>query len=167
MKVDPQEPASSRPVPVRESGATPARPAPAAPSPPRATSPPGAPSVPPVTVAASPAPGVPAVPILSLEAPPVPEVPEELDLSVDGVSWRVRVQGRSNVGSRSARAPLLLLGFHRDPDQPPERESWIVAHRLVALSELELEAAFRTAKPPQPAKRTPSEASLKERKEDG
>ncbi|HIF22663.1 MAG TPA: hypothetical protein EYQ27_12355 [Gemmatimonadetes bacterium] len=60
-------------------------------------------------------------------------------IEVEGVSWTVRVQGRSG-GSSPAKAPLLLLGFWKSApsDAPPDREALIVGSSLAALNPDEL-----------------------------
>lgn len=73
--------------------------------------------------------------------------PPEAPLEVEGVRWTVRVLGRSGAGA--ARTPLLLLGFfHPDDPGAPRREAWAVARGLGALTQLQLEDAWRAGTTP-------------------
>lgn len=75
----------------------------------------------------------------------------EAALEADGVSWKVRVLGRS--GSSETRSPpLLLLGFWaEETGGEPEREATVVARALAELSTARLEEAFAESAPPPPA----------------
>ena len=77
---------------------------------------------------------------------------EIVAIEVEGVSWTVRVQGRSG-GSSPARAPLLLLGFWKSApsapsDAPPDREALIVGSSLADLSADELVEVHAQSKEP-------------------
>jgi len=83
--------------------------------------------------------------------PPVSE-PEadvaESTVVVDGVTWTVRVSGRS--GSASGMSPpLLLLDFRSgDGDGGAELEALVVGRSLSGLSEEQLESALAGAEKP-------------------
>jgi hypothetical protein len=102
------------------------------------------------------APPSPPTPVRSaMAAPPSPEAARQASggvvLEADGIRWAVRVLGRSSSGSASAAAPLLLLGFFHPEDAAlPTREALVVARALAQLTELQLDAAWRTGQPPQP-----------------
>ena len=76
--------------------------------------------------------------------------PPEATLEAEGVRWAVRVLGCS--GSGAASTPLLRLGFfHPDDPGTPRREAWAVARGLDALTQLQVEGAWRAGTPPAPA----------------
>lgn len=112
-----------------------------APGPERGTAPPVAPT--PVRAAlasAAPASAAPA------QAPGQKAAPPEATFEIEGVRWVVRLLGRSGAGA--ANTPLLLLGFfHPDDALTARREAWAVARDLDALSDLQLESAWRAGTP--------------------
>ncbi len=71
---------------------------------------------------------------------PAPEVL----LEVDGVQWVVRELGCS----RSSNVLLILVGFfHPEETGEARREAWVVARGLEQLTELQLEAVWRSSGP--------------------
>jgi len=83
-------------------------------------------------------------------SPPAEPAAAVAEIEVEGSAWTVRVLGRSGAVSGRRGAPLLLLGFApREPGgEGAEREALIVGSTLDALSETELERAFRGARTP-------------------
>lgn len=80
---------------------------------------------------------------------------DEVSVDVDGVSWTVRVCGRSG-GASPAKAPLLLLGFWRSESttSSPHREALVVGRLLADYTADELEAALAASRePPEPGRR--------------
>jgi hypothetical protein len=77
-------------------------------------------------------------------------------LEIDGAEWSAQVVGRGRTGRPpDAGAPLLLVAFRpRGPEGaegpsgegPGEREAWVVAEHLDAVSEEVLLAAFRSGR---------------------
>lgn len=103
---------------------------------------------------AQPSPPTPVRSVMAASPPPEAAWPagEETVLEADGVNWTVRVLGRSLAGSASAAAHLLLVGFFHPEDAAlPRREALVVARSLAQLTELQLEAAWKTAQAPQAA----------------
>ncbi len=76
-------------------------------------------------------------------ATPEPDLVEAV-IDVEGVSWVVRLLGRSGGGGAGGGAPLLLIGFweesvsHTDHD----REAMVVGRTFAGLSRSSLEGAF-------------------------
>lgn len=71
-------------------------------------------------------------------------IPTEATVEVDGARWVIRELGRSG----SSSASLLLVGFfHPEETDGPRREAWVVAKGLEQLTELQLEAAWRSGRP--------------------
>lgn len=115
----------------------------------------GPPALPPAEESgAQPSPPTPVRAVMAASPPPGAARQEggEATVEADGVRWAVRVLGRSWAGSASAAAHLLLVGFfHPEDAAVPRREALVVARSLTQLTELQLEAAWRTAQAPQPA----------------
>lgn len=85
------------------------------------------------------------------EAPPVPGgvVGEaEVLLELPDQTLAVRVRGRSRGHTSQGKADLLLLGFHREDEEEPVRETLVVGSSLEALTPLGLEAAWRKGRKP-------------------
>ena len=80
---------------------------------------------------------------------PQPARDAQAEMEADGERWTVRVLGRSTSGPASARMPLLQLGFFGpgDPSEP-RREALVVARDLADMTELELLAAWQSARAP-------------------
>ncbi len=87
-----------------------------------------------------------AAPAPAAGAEPAPA--QEASLEMDGVRWAIRVLGRAG----SSKARLLLLGFFH-PEAPAEarREAVVLGRGLDALTELQMEAAFRSSVPHVPS----------------
>lgn len=95
---------------------------------------------------------------------------EEIQLALDGSEWVVRVNGRTRAGVAVGGAPILMLGFFDDPAATvPRLEALVVGRSLSDMSEGQIDAAFRLARPPSdPAKEDFfPEASSRRRKGDG
>ena len=91
---------------------------------------------------------------------------EETTVDVDGLSWTVRVQGRSG-GASTANTPLLLVGFWKAPSvaSTPDREALVVGRLLADMSEEELAAALAGSRnPPDPDRRPGFFAEISERR---
>jgi hypothetical protein len=83
------------------------------------------------------------------DAEPVGVVEDaEAELHLDGETLVVRVRGRSRGHTSQGAADLLLLGFHRQAEEEPVRESLMVGDALEELTPLQLEAAWRSGRPP-------------------
>lgn len=82
-------------------------------------------------------------PAEEVSARPAPEVV----LEADDARWVVRELGRAG----SSKAPFLLVGFFLPGEaDEPRREAWVVAKGLEQLTELQLEAAWRSGGPSVP-----------------
>ena len=80
----------------------------------------------------------------------------EATVDVDGITWTVRVQGRSG-GTSTVSAPLLLLGFWKaeSATSPPDREALVVGRALTDMSEGEFESALAQSRVPADPDRRP------------